>query len=77
MERFCSNYPVVCTTHKTGVGYPTLVRLLSVQMRRMDRGHVTLMGAVLSGDVAKAFAGKSIMYARGMLAGHDEGGGEV
>ena len=72
----------VCTTRiQTGVGISaTLVQSLSVQMRRMDLGgHIIADGGcTCPGDVAKAFAGGAdFVMLGGMLAGHDEGGGEV
>ena len=49
-------------------------------MRRMDWEDILLLTAVVlvPGDVAKAFAGGAdFVMLGGMLAGHDEGGGEV
>ena len=71
----------VCTTRiKTGVGYPQL----SAVMECADAAHgldghvIADGGCVSSGDVAKAFAGGAdFVMLGGMLAGHDEGGGEV
>jgi len=71
----------VCTTRiQTGVGYPQL----SAVMECADAahglgGHIIADGGCTSpGDVAKAFAaGADFVMLGGMLAGHDEGGGEV
>ena len=71
----------VCTTRiQTGVGYPQL----SSVMECSDAAHglgghiIADGGCVCPGDVAKAFAGGSdFVMLGGMLAGHDEGGGEV
>jgi len=70
----------VCTTRiVTGVGYPQL----STVMECADAahglgGHIVADGGCVSpGDVAKAFAaGADFVMLGGMLAGHDEGGGE-
>lgn len=70
----------VCTTRvKTGVGYPQI----SAVIECADAAH-GLNGQVISdggctcpGDVAKAFgAGADFVMLGGMLAGHDESGGE-
>ncbi len=71
----------VCTTRiQTGVGYPQL----SSVMECADAAHglgghiIADGGCVCPGDVAKAFAGGAdFVMLGGMLAGHDEGGGEV
>jgi GMP reductase len=71
----------VCTTRiKTGVGYPQL----SAVIECMDAAHglgghiIADGGCSSSGDVAKAFgAGADFVMLGGMMAGHDEGGGEV
>ena len=71
----------VCTTRlKTGVGYPQL----SAVMECADAAHgldghiIADGGCTCPGDVAKAFAaGADFVMLGGMLAGHDEGGGEV
>jgi len=71
----------VCTTRiQTGVGYPQL----SAVMECADSahglgGHIIADGGCTSpGDVAKAFAGGAdFVMLGGMLAGHDEGGGDV
>ena len=71
----------VCTTRvKTGVGYPQL----SAVIECADAAH-GLGGHIISdggcsrpGDVAKAFgAGADYVMLGGMLAGHDECGGDV
>jgi GMP reductase len=71
----------VCTTRKqTGVGYPQLSAILECS----DAAH-GLNGAICSdggcacpGDVAKAFGGDAdFVMLGGMLAGHDESGGEI
>ncbi|PIW30697.1 MAG: GMP reductase [Rhodospirillales bacterium CG15_BIG_FIL_POST_REV_8_21_14_020_66_15] len=71
----------VCTTREqTGVGFPQL----SAVIECADAAH-GLKGLVCSdggcrvpGDVAKAFAaGADFVMLGGMLAGHDESGGEV
>jgi len=71
----------VCTTRiQTGVGYPQL----SAVMECADAAHglgghiIADGGCTVPGDVAKAFAGGAdFVMLGGMLAGHDEGGGEV
>ena len=71
----------VCTTRiQTGVGYPQL----SAVMECADAAHglgghiIADGGCTCPGDVAKAFAaGADFVMLGGMLAGHDEGGGEV
>lgn len=71
----------VCTTRiKTGVGYPQL----SAVMECADAAHglgghiIADGGCTCPGDVAKAFAaGADFVMLGGMLAGHDEGGGDV
>jgi len=71
----------VCTTRiKTGVGYPQLSDIIECA----DAAH-GLGGQIISdggcstpGDVAKAFgAGADFVMLGGMLAGHDESGGEL
>lgn len=71
----------VCTTRiKTGVGYPQLSAVMECAdaAHGLD-GHVIADGGCTSpGDVAKAFAGGAdFVMLGGMLAGHDEGGGNV
>lgn len=71
----------VCTTRiQTGVGYPQL----SAIMECSDAAHglgghiIADGGCTCPGDVAKAFgAGADFVMLGGMLAGHDEGGGNV
>ena len=71
----------VCTTRiQTGVGYPQL----SAVMECADAAHglgghiIADGGCTCPGDIAKAFAGGAdFVMLGGMLAGHDEGGGEV
>ncbi len=71
----------VCTTRvKTGVGYPQLSAIIECA----DAAH-GLGGQIISdggcstpGDVAKAFgAGADFVMLGGMLAGHDESGGDL
>ena len=70
----------VCTTRvKTGVGYPQLSAIIECA----DAAHglsgqiISDGGCTCAGDVAKAFgAGADFVMLGGMLAGHDEGGGE-
>ena len=71
----------VCTTRvKTGVGYPQLSAIIECA----DAAH-GLGGQIISdggcstpGDIAKAFgAGADFVMLGGMLAGHDESGGEL
>ena len=71
----------VCTTRiKTGVGFPQLSAVIEcADAAHGLGGHVIADGGCISpGDVAKAFAaGADFVMLGGMLAGHDEGGGEV
>ncbi|ETV99461.1 GMP reductase, variant [Aphanomyces invadans] len=71
----------VCTTRKqTGVGYPQLSAVLEcADAAHGLRGHVISDGGcTCPGDVAKAFgAGADFVMLGGMLAGHDESGGDV
>ena len=72
----------VCTTRiQTGVGYPQLSQQSSNVQMPHTVSVVTLLpmeDALSPGDVAKAFAaGADFVMLGGMLAGHDEGGGEV
>jgi len=71
----------VCTTRiKTGVGYPQLSAIMEcADAAHGLGGHIIADGGCSSsGDVAKAFgAGADFVMLGGMLAGHDEGGGEV
>ena len=71
----------VCTTRKkTGLGYPQL----SAVIECADAAHglkglvVADGGCTCPGDVAKAFAaGADFVMLGGMLAGHEEGSGEI
>jgi GMP reductase len=71
----------VCTTRiKTGVGYPQLSAVVEcADAAHGLGGHIIADGGcTCPGDVAKAFAaGADFVMLGGMLAGHDEGGGEV
>jgi GMP reductase len=71
----------VCTTRiQTGVGFPQLSAVIEcADAAHGLGGHIIADGGCVSpGDVAKAFAaGADFVMLGGMLAGHDEGGGEV
>ena len=71
----------VCTTRiQTGVGYPQLSAVIEcADAAHGLGGHVIADGGCTSpGDVAKAFAaGADFVMLGGMLAGHDEGGGDI
>ena len=71
----------VCTTRiQTGVGYPQLSAVIEcADAAHGLGGHIIADGGCSTpGDVAKAFAGGAdFVMLGGMLAGHDEGGGEV
>ncbi len=71
----------VCTTReKTGVGYPQLSAIIECADAAHGLGGLVCAdgGCVTPGDVAKAFAaGADFVMLGGMLAGHDEGLGEV
>ena len=71
----------VCTTRvKTGVGYPQLSAIIEcADAAHGLGGHIIADGGcTCPGDVAKAFgAGADFVMLGGMLAGHDEGGGDV
>ena len=71
----------VCTTRiQTGVGYPQLSAVIEcADAAHGLGGHIIADGGcICPGDVAKAFAaGADFVMLGGMLAGHDEGGGEV
>ena len=71
----------VCTTRiQTGVGYPQLSAVIECADAAHGLGGHILAdgGCTCPGDVAKAFAaGADFVMLGGMLAGHDEGGGEV
>jgi len=71
----------VCTTRvKTGVGYPQLSAVIEcADASHGLGGHIIADGGCSSsGDVAKAFgAGADFVMLGGMLAGTDQGGGEI
>ena len=71
----------VCTTRiQTGVGYPQLSAVIEcADAAHGLGGHIIADGGCSSpGDVAKAFAaGADFVMLGGMLAGHDQGGGDV
>lgn len=71
----------VCTTRiKTGVGYPQLSTVIEcADAAHGLQGHIISDGGcVCPGDVAKAFgAGADFVMLGGMLAGHDQNGGEL
>ncbi|XP_075223258.1 GMP reductase 1-like [Lycorma delicatula] len=71
----------VCTTRiKTGVGYPQLSAVLEcADAAHGLQGHIISDGGcTCPGDVAKAFgAGADFVMLGGMLAGHDQSGGEI
>jgi GMP reductase len=70
----------VCTTRiQTGVGYPQLSAIIEcADAAHGLGGHIIADGGcTCPGDVAKAFgAGADFVMLGGMLAGHDEGGGQ-
>jgi GMP reductase len=71
----------VCTTRiKTGVGYPQLSAIIECADAAHGLGGLIISdgGCSTPGDVAKAFgAGADFVMLGGMLAGHDESGGEL
>lgn len=71
----------VCTTRlKTGVGYPQLSAIIECADAVHGLGGQLCAdgGCTSPGDVAKAFAaGADFVMLGGMLAGHDEGEGEI
>ncbi|NJB82841.1 GMP reductase [Wenyingzhuangia aestuarii] len=71
----------VCTTRvKTGVGYPQLSAIIECADAAHGLGGQIISdgGCSIPGDVAKAFgAGADFVMLGGMLAGHDESGGEL
>lgn len=71
----------VCTTRvKTGVGYPQLSAIIECADAAHGLGGQIIGdgGCATPGDVAKAFgAGADFVMLGGMLAGHDESGGEL
>ena len=70
----------VCTTRiQTGIGYPQLSAIIEcADAAHGLGGHIIADGGcTCPGDIAKAFAaGADFVMLGGMLAGHDEGGGE-
>jgi GMP reductase len=70
-----------CTTRAlTGVGYPQLSAVMETANAAHGlQGHIISDGGCRTpGDVAKAFgAGADFVMLGGMLAGHDESGGEI
>lgn len=71
----------VCTTRvKTGVGYPQLSAIIECADAAHGLGGQIISdgGCATPGDVAKAFgAGSDFVMLGGMLAGHDESGGQI
>lgn len=71
----------VCTTRvKTGVGYPQLSAIIECADAAHGLGGQIISdgGCAVPGDVAKAFgAGADFVMLGGMLAGHDESGGQL
>ena len=71
----------VCTTRiQTGVGYPQLSAVIEcADAAHGLNGHIIADGGcTCPGDVAKAFgAGADFVMLGGMLAGHNEGGGDI
>ena len=71
----------VCTTRvKTGVGYPQLSAIIECADAAHGLGGQIISdgGCTSPGDVAKAFgAGADFVMLGGMLAGHDESGGDL
>ncbi|MCT4586513.1 MAG: GMP reductase [Carboxylicivirga sp.] len=71
----------VCTTRvKTGVGYPQLSAIIECADAAHGLGGQIISdgGCAIPGDVSKAFgAGADFVMLGGMLAGHDESGGQV
>ncbi|EER20153.1 inosine-5-monophosphate dehydrogenase, putative [Perkinsus marinus ATCC 50983] len=71
----------VCTTRKmTGVGYPQLSAVIECADAAHGIGGMIISdgGCTCSGDVCKAFGGGAdFVMLGGMLAGHDESGGQL
>ena len=71
----------VCTTRvKTGVGYPQLSAIIECADAAHGLGGLIISdgGCKVPGDVAKAFGGGAdFVMLGGMLAGHEESGGEL
>jgi GMP reductase len=64
----------------TGIGYPQLSAVIEcADAAHGLKGHIIADGGCsVPGDVVKAFAaGADFVMLGGMLAGHDEGGGEI
>jgi GMP reductase len=75
------NSGAVCTTRlQTGVGYPQLSAIIECAdaAHGLDAHIIADGGCTCPGDVAKAFAaGADFVMLGSMLAGHNEGGGEI
>jgi len=71
----------VCTTRiKTGIGYPQLSAVIECSDAAHGLGGQIISdgGCKIPGDIAKAFGGGAdFVMLGGMLAGHDESGGEL
>lgn len=71
----------VCTTRKmAGVGYPQLSAVMEcAEVAHELGGHIISDGGcTCPGDISKAFgAGADFVMLGGMLAGHDQSGGEI
>lgn len=71
----------VCTTRvKTGVGYPQLSAVIECADAAHGLGGLIVSdgGCTVPGDVSKAFgAGADFVMLGGMMAGHEESGGDV
>jgi GMP reductase len=71
----------VCTTRiQTGIGYPQLSAIIECADAAHGLGAQIISdgGCRVTADIAKAFgAGADFVMLGGMLAGHDEGGGEI
>ena len=71
----------VCTTRiQTGVGYPQLSAIIECADAAHGLGGLIIAdgGCINPGDVAKAFGGNAdFVMLGGMLAGHEESGGEL
>jgi len=71
----------VCTTRvKTGVGYPQLSAIIECADAAHGLGGMIIGdgGCACAGDVAKAFGGGAdFVMLGGMLAGHEQSGGEI
>lgn len=71
----------VCTTRiKTGIGYPQLSAVIECADAAHGLGGQIISdgGCKVPGDIAKAFGGGAdFVMLGGMLAGHDESGGEI